>query len=517
MNPVRHIDIACARDPAADCLIDGRSGDRLSYSEVRDRTMRVAGALKHRAHIARAGILSPNDVTAFIVQLGCFRAGVVPIAGNHRYATADNAAIFARFKADVIFLHPDLAVLAPQLITEMGRSVEIVVLGQDVGPDTSDLETWCGDARSEGVVVGDPETPYSIQPTGGTTGLPKGVLLPVREADFSVASFLSLAPARRRPVFLAAVPLTHAAGKIANAIFAQGGSCVVLGAAEPGAILAAIERWGVTQTFLPPTVIYGLLDSGLIPNHDLSALEYLFYGAAPMSPARLADAVRALGPVMAQVYGQTESGLPNCFLGPADHLGSDGQPAGPERLSSAGRINPMCEIALLGEDGQPVAPGEIGEIAVRGDGVMLGYVGDAEATAATRCNGWHLTGDLARIDDEGFVHIVDRAKDLIISGGFNIYPAEVERVVNAHPAVADCAVIGVPDDRWGEAVTAVVETKPGQTVASDDLIALCKERIGSLKAPKSVIMIDTLPRSPVGKVLKRELRERFWHEKERLV
>lgn len=480
-------------------------------------TMRVAAALRARPGVRRAGILSPNDVNAFVVQLGCFRAGVVSVAGNARYALADNAAIFARFEADIVFVHSDLAGIASELCRAIGRETEIVDLGAGSPGGPVGLEQWSGDQLWEGVVISDPDWPCLIQPTGGTTGLPKGVLLPVRESVFAVESFLRLAPSRGRPVFLAAVPLTHAAGKIANAAFAQGGSCVVLPGAEPKAILRAIETWKVTQTFLPPTVIYGLLDGNEIGQHDLSSLQYLFYGAAPIAPERLTEAIRAFGPVMAQVYGQTESGLPNCFLAPADHLGPDGQPAGPERLSSAGRINPLCEVMLLSPEGAQVEPGAVGEIAVRGDGVMLGYVGDDEATNATRRNGWHLTGDLAQIDEDGFLHIVDRAKDLIISGGFNIYPAEVERVINGHSDVADCAVIGIPDDRWGEAVTAVVEARPGCAIDASVLIALCKERIGSLKAPKSIIFVDKLPRSPVGKILKREIREQFWNQKGRQV
>lgn len=517
LNPIVYLDAGCARDPGAPCLIDGTSGAALRYGEVRAMTLTIAGALQARPHVQRAGLLSPNATAALVAQLGCFRAGVLTVAGNARYALADTITIFDRFEIDILFLHPDLASAATEIRDGLCRDIEIVSLGDTPCGDLPALMDWAGGTAWEGLVIGDPDRPYMIQPTGGTTGLPKGVLLPVREAAFTVESLTALAPSRGRPVFLAAVPITHAAGKIANAIFAQGGACVVLPGAEPLNVLAAIARWGITHTFLPPTVIYGLLDSGAISAHDLSTLQYLFYGAAPMSPDRLAEALRMFGPVMAQVYGQTESGLPNCFLAPRDHFAPDGTVAGVERLSSAGRINPHCNLALLDEAGEPVAPGAIGEIAVRGEGVMLGYVDDPEATEATRRKGWHVTGDLARIDADGFIHIVDRAKDIIISGGFNIYPAEVERVINAHPAVADCAVIGIPDDRWGEAVTAVVEAKPSAVVEEIALISLCKERIGSLKAPKLVVVVETLPRSPVGKILKREIRERFWKEKERQV
>ena len=517
MNPIEFVDKACARNPLAPCLIDGVTGRVRSYAEARDFTMRVAGALRDRPQVRRVGILSPNDVTAFLVQLGCFRAAVVTVSGNSRYTVADNAAIFTRFEIDILFLHPTLTDLSAAMREALPHQVEIVDLGDGVDTGFIGIDAWCDVSPWQGVDVQDSEQPYTIQPTGGTTGLPKGVLLPVREAHFAVESLLLLAPSNGTPVFLAAVPLTHAAGKIANAVFAQGGCCVVLPSAEPKTVLATIERWKVTQTFLPPTVIYGLLDCGEVDQYDLGSLQYLFYGAAPIAPKRLADAIRSFGPVLAQVYGQTESGLPNTYLSPEDHLGPDGQPADLRRLAAAGRVNPLCQLAILDEHGIPVEPGMVGEIAVRGAGVMLGYCGDEAATAATKRDGWHVTGDLARIDEDGFVYIVDRAKDLIISGGFNVYPAEVERVINTHGAVADCAVIGIPDSRWGEAVTAVIEMKPGASVNDIELIALCKERIGSLKAPKSVVFVDRLPRSAVGKVLKNELRKRFWCDKERMI
>lgn len=501
----------------APCLIDGLQGTVLDYGQVREWSCRVAGALHRKPQVRMVGILSPNDMHAFMVQLGCHRAGVMVVPGNARYSVADNIAIFRRFGVDIVFVHPSLRGGVVELAASLPDHVEFVDLGEGDGVHLPALETWSAGEPWDGAEITDPEFAYGIQPTGGTTGEPKGVLMPVREIAFAVDSLLQLAPSQGVPAFLAAVPLTHAAGKFMHYIFAQGGCGVLLPGAEPRMVVDAMLRWKITHTFLPPTVIYGLLDSGLVTSGSLPDLQYLFYGAAPMSPARLANAIRAFGPVMAQVYGQTESGLPNCYLSPADHLAPDGSPADEQRLSAAGRINPLCQVALLGEDGEAVAPGEIGEIAIQGDGVMLEYLDDAKATAEVRKGPWHMTGDMARIDEYGFVHIVDRVKDMIISGGFNIYPAEVERVINSHPAVGDCAVVGIPDDRWGEAVTAVVEVKPGATVAEDELIALCKERIGSLKAPKRVILTDRLPRSPVGKLLKREVRQQFWGEKERLV
>jgi acyl-CoA synthetase (AMP-forming)/AMP-acid ligase II len=268
--------------------------------------------------------------------------------------------------------------------------------------------------------------------------------------------------------------------------------------------------------FLPPTVIYALLETPGIESRDFSSLRYLMYGAAPMSLDKLRRAIEMFGPVMHQGYGQTEAPGSIAFLRPGDHF-VDGKIAPDSRLSACGLPAITNAISIQDDHGQHLAQGENGEICVGGDIVMKGYYKQPDKTAEAIVDGWLHTGDIGHLDAEGFLHITDRKKDLIISGGFNVYPSEVEQVIWSHPSVLDCAVIGVPDEKWGEAVKAVIELKPGQSVSAEDIIALCKDRLGSVKAPKSVDFIATLPRSPVGKVLKKDIRAAYWTQADRKI
>jgi acyl-CoA synthetase (AMP-forming)/AMP-acid ligase II len=351
--------------------------------------------------------------------------------------------------------------------------------------------------------------------TGGTTGRPKGVMLTHRNIETYVASHLACMPAAGIPVYLAAAPMTHAAGIICIAMMALGGTTVVIAAPRPPAVLAAIQEYRVTDLFLPPTVIYMLLEQDLAA-HDLSSLRHLMYGGAPMSTQKLQQALHAFGRVMVQIFGQAEAPMLCTFLAPADHFaGNDIAPA--DRLGSAGRPTPFVKLAIMSEDGVLLPLHERGEIVVRGGLVMKGYYKDSEATAQSRAHGWHHTGDIGYQDDQGYLHIIDRKKDMIISGGVNIYPVEIEQVLWAHPAVRDCAVIGVPDPKWGEAVKAVVELTAGSGATAEKLRDFCRERLGPVKAPKTVEIWDVLPRSSVGKVLKREIRAKYWADQVRAI
>jgi acyl-CoA synthetase (AMP-forming)/AMP-acid ligase II len=235
-----------------------------------------------------------------------------------------------------------------------------------------------------------------------------------------------------------------------------------------------------------------------------------------MSVEKLKQAIQVIGPVMMGGYGQTEAPASISFLPPDAHF-DGGRVASDERLASVGRPNPLIRCEIMNEANEILPQGATGEICVRGDLVMKGYYKAPEKTAETVIDGWLHTGDVGHIDADGYLHITDRKKDMIISGGFNVYPSEVEQVIWAHPAVQDCAVIGVPDEKWGETVKAVVELNAGQNATADELIALCKDRLGSVKAPKTVDFVATLPRSPVGKVLKKDLRAQYWRKSDRKI
>jgi len=316
-----------------------------------------------------------------------------------------------------------------------------------------------------------------------------------------------------RPRYLALAPLTHAAGALCFPVMTLGGQIVIMPKPDLTEFLALIERHQITHTFLPPTLIYMLLDHPGLASADLTSLRCLWYGAAPMSVSRLEQALTRIGPVMGQLFGQSEAPMMISTLAPADHFHPDGSLAR-ERLSSAGRPTPLTTVAIMDDAGHLLGPGERGEIVIRGSLVMAGYYKNPQASAEAARHGWHHTGDIGYLDEDSYLFIVDRAKDMIITGGFNVYSAEVEQVLLAHPAVQDCAVIGLPDEKWGERVTAVLQLRPGHAVASDDVRAFVKDRLGSVKAPKQVEVWPDLPRSKVGKILKPEIRSRL-HDSDR--
>jgi fatty-acyl-CoA synthase len=279
---------------------------------------------------------------------------------------------------------------------------------------------------------------------------------------------------------------------------------------SPAEFFGMIEQHRITATMLVPVMIYVLLDSAESRSADLSSLQTIFYGASAMSPTRLAEGIRRWGPIFFQFYGQTEVPMTISVMHKREH-----DPDDLERLGSAGRPVPWVHLALLDDDNRPVAEGEAGEICVRGPLVMKGYRGLPEQTAEATAGGWLHTGDIGRLDADGYLHIVDRKKDMIISGGFNVFPREIEDVIGAHPAVAQVAVIGIPDDRWGEAVKAVVVLRPGQSVDAAELVSRVKAAKGSVQAPKSVDFADAIPMSPLGKPDKKALRARYWGDRVR--
>lgn len=518
MNSIDYFDRGWGLNPDSPCLIHGETGEVHSYAKVRETTLRVANRLReHGFGIGdKAAVLSHNDPQGYSVVLSLLRGGMTWIPINPRNGLENNAQILDLFDCDVLFIQSAFADALPMIRQAAPRIREFVCIDQACAGVPS-LASWLVDASAEEFdVPHDAERIFAIQPTGGTTGFPKGVMLSNRALEAIVAGFMAVAPCAQRPVFLAAAPLTHAAGMVLQHLLAQGGAAVVCPHADRAALLDAIPKFGVTHSFLPPTVIYELLAQPGVRERDYSSLCYFFYGASPMAPDKLRQALDVFGPVMAQIYGQTEAGVPNTFLSPADHY-LDGAIAPPKRLASCGRATPFSRVAIMAEDGRLLGSGEVGEIVVRGQGVMSGYYKNPEATAEARTHGWHHTGDVGYRDADGYFYIVDRMKDMVISGGFNIFSAEVERAVMTHPEVHDCAVIGVPDPKWGEALKAVVILREGSTLDAETLIAHCKSVIGSMKAPKSIDFVNELPRSPVGKVLKRDLRERYWCGHTRLV
>ncbi|WP_280469206.1 AMP-binding protein [Nocardia cyriacigeorgica] len=492
------------RDGVAFTTPDGQT--RITYTEAFDLSHRIAAALRRDGCTDNTpvAVLSPNAPIVFPVILGVLRSGATWLAVNPVSGIDELADLLTLVGARVLLYAATTTDLATQLrarVTGLERTVCI---------DDPELSRWLPPAGTRVPLPPvDPDAVAALFGTGGTTGRPKAVEIPHRAFETMIHG-LNIHLPETEPVNLVAAPMTHAAGALVFPVLSRGGTNVVHNGVRAAEILQSIEHNRITRIFLPPTAIYSLLDAPELAHTDTSTLRYFIYGAAPMSASRLRRAMTAFGPVLAQFYGQVEAPMILSFLSPAEHAEAVTDRALAHRLLSCGRPSTVATIAIVDEAGEPVDRGTTGEIVVRSTLVMRGYHANPEQTAATRRpGGWHATGDLGYLDDDGYLYLVDRKRDLIISGGFNVYPSEVEHVLWNHPAVRDCAVIGIPDPKWGERVAAVVELRPDVEVTSDELIQLCKQRLGSVKAPKEIIF-RALPRSPVGKVLKRELRDSYW-------
>ena len=508
-------DAGAERYPGRPCIEDDRTG--LSYGEVRSATHRIAHALHaaigERGH---AGLYSPNCTDGLLAALGTFRAGTPYVPLNARDSVDDNAWLLDFTECELLFIHSSFTAHLPRLRERVPRLREFVCLDRDL-PEMPSLRAWSARHLDLSVNIRrGPDEVAIIKSTGGTTGRPKGVLQTHRALEEMYRLIESCMPPRKPPVHLVVAPFTHAAGAIAYPLMKHGARQILMEKVDLGRILEAIERERVTYLFLPPTVIYRLLSHADIRHHDYSSLEYFIYGAAPMSVDKLREAIDIFGPVMAQCFGQAEIPLMCTYLSPQEHLVTD-DATSLRRLASAGRATDGTSIAIMADDGKLMSANERGEIVVRGALVTPSYFKNPAASSEAMQHGWRHTGDIGYLDDAGYLYIVDRKRDLIISGGFNVYPGEVEQVLWSHPAIQDCAVIGVPDPDWGEAVKAVVELRSECKATESELLAFCRERLGSVKSPKSVEFWKELPRSSVGKVLKRDIRAKFWVGQKRMV
>ena len=493
-------------------VLDERS---ITYREFGSILSRLVQALKARGLKKGDAVatLSSNRPEAFFVTAAAYLIGLRvtwmhPMASedDHAYLLEDSGVTTLFFDPEAFTQRANaLKTRLPTLTCAFGFGPSRV--GEDI---LAALEAFqpmplVPEANADDVCV--------LVYTGGTTGKPKGVVHTHRVHVSMVMAELAEWDWPHEVRFLAMTPITHAAGAMIVAVLMRSGTFVMNKGFDPQSFLNLVKRHRITCTFLVPTMIYVLLDHPGITTADLSSLEVVIYGASPMSPARLIEAMKVFGPVFMQLYGQSEA--PNCVtvLHKRDH-----DPVGaPHRLASCGVPIANQQIKLLDEEGDEVAVGEVGEICVRGPLVMQGYWNKPEETERALRNGWLYTGDLARRDEDGFFYIVDRSKDMIISGGFNVYPREIEDVLTRHPGVAEAGVIGVPDPKWGEAVKAVVVLKQGASAGGEELIDLVRDAKGAVYAPKSVDFVDALPVTGLGKPDKKALRARYWAGQDRAV
>ncbi|BEP70287.1 MULTISPECIES: long-chain fatty acid--CoA ligase [unclassified Variovorax] len=504
MRLVDYLDKGAQQGADSPCLTMGDAD--LSYGQVQRISWRVARGLQ-RAGIQpgdKVAVLSSNDALAFATVFGISRAGGVWCPINPRNEASENAFVLDAFDCACLVFHSNYAPMVEQMRAQLPKLKALVCLDQRQAFAPA-MDEWLDGLDDAPIDIAPPDDVAMIAGTGGTTGQPKGVMLSGGNLEAMSALTLMGYPFEGRPVYLALAPLTHAAGVLCLPVMALGGRVVIMPKPDLSEFLALIERRRVTHTFLPPTLIYMLLQHPDLAQTKRDSLQCFWYGAAPMSAARLEEALDKIGPVMAQLFGQTEAPMMVSMMPPRAHFNADGSVAR-QRLASAGRPGPLVQVGIMNGEGALLPTGESGEIVVRGSLVMRGYYKDPKATQEASRHGWHHTGDIGYLDGDGFLYIVDRAKDMIISGGFNVYSAEVEQVLMQHPDVQDSAVVGLPDEKWGERVVAVLQLHAGRSVDAEAIKTFVKSRIGSVKAPKQVEVWADLPRSKVGKVLKKEVR-----------
>jgi fatty-acyl-CoA synthase len=483
-------------------------GSTLTGGEMAAAVSRYVQALDSLG-VGPSALLSTNRSEVLLIVaagqvLGARRTALHPLGSLDDHAYAMNDAGIGTLIVDPVF-----AERARGLLAKAPGLKQVLTIGPAPDlPGAVDLVAAADGFRPAPLQPApvDPGHVVSITYTGGTTGRPKGVMGTAQSMLTMSQVMLAEWEWPDAPRFLVCTPLSHAGAAFFVPTLLKGGSLVVLPRFDPAEVLRAVEEQRITATMLVPTMLYALLDHPDSRTRDLSSLQTVYYGAAAINPVRLREAIDRFGPIFAQFYGQSEAPMAISYLPRGEHDDA--------RLTSCGRPSAFLRTALLDEGGNPVAPGHPGEICVAGPLLAAGYWNNPEATAAAFGGGWLRTGDVAREDPDGYWHIVDRVKDMIVTGGFNVFPREVEDAIATHPAVAQVGVIGVPDPTWGEAVTAIVVLRAdtaenGPASLADELKALVRDRKGPVQAPKHVIVVDRLPLTALGKPDKKALRATY--------
>lgn len=490
-----------------------REEDRLfTYAELEERTARVASALRAAGLEKgdRIAWIGKNSDLYFTLFFGAARAGIVMAPIGWRLSPVEWAYIINDTRAKIVFTGPGFDAVLDQLAGKLDHAPRIV-----------------GDTEARALIEATPRAPFTPSSpddavlqlyTSGTTGNPKGAVLSNRNLfalrKNSADADLAYTKWDDDEAVLVAMPCAHIGGTgLGIMALAAGLPGIILAEFNPDGVFDAVEQHGVTRFFIVPAALQMLLLHPRCGTVDYSRLKYILYGAAPIPLELLRQCIKMFGAEFIQAYGMTETTGTICMLPPEDH-----DPEGNKRMRSAGKPLPGVEIRIIGDDGQDMPVGAVGEVVTRSSNNMLGYWNLPEATARTMTgDGWIHTGDAGYMDEDGYLYIHDRVKDMIITGGENVYPAEVESAIYGHPAVQEVAVIGIPDPKWGETVKAVVVPKPGTTVEEADIIAWARERIAPFKCPRSVDVIEALPRNASGKILRKDLRAPYWEGYERMV
>ncbi len=494
---------------------------QLSYEQFDARVNRLANGLGRLGLVKgdNVAILQYNCPETLESLFACFKAGFGSVPINFRLHPKEFAYIIDHSEAKAVIVTPEFNESIVEIRDRLPRVKHLItVLGANERLMDYEKLIAVESDRFDEVDTGLDDLAWLFY-TSGTTGNPKGAMLTHRVILRMTMNFYAdISPLSPSDVILHAAPLSHGSGLYALPAIGKGATNVILESKSFDAelVFGAIERYRISSMWAAPTMIKLMIDSEACDRYDHSSLKSLIYGGGPMYAEDLKRAMQKLGPCLVQLFGQGESPMTITYLPPWDHV-LEGTPEQAARLSSAGIQRTDVEVKIFGLDDTELPAGQVGEIVTRSYLVMKGYWRNPEASVDTLRNGWLHTGDVGYMDKKGYLFILDRSKDMIVSGGENVYPREIEEILMRHPAVREVAVIGVPDDRWGESIKAIVVLAPGADATENELIAFCKDNIASYKKPKSVDFVDSLPKNNYGKIVKRDLRAGYWADRDRKI
>ena len=493
---------------------------RITFSEFNTRVNKLIHALPEMG-VKKGdvlGILSWSCLGFVDVYGAAMKGGFIASPFNPRLQTNELEYIINYSEANTLFVGPELVEVANSLKPRLPKIKNFISLEGSAPGMLTHQDLLAAHPGQEPDIQVNEDDPVCIIYTSGTTGVPRGALYTQRrfiEDSKTLVIDMNLNPRDKR---VQITPLFHIAGNshFRSSLYSAGCN-IIMKFFDAAVTLETIQKERATHIDIVPTHLVAMLNLPDLNKYDFSSLRFLWYGASPMPLEVLKRGMKVFGPIIAQGYGQSESGPAISHLSREDHNVLDRPEAEQKKLSSAGRPDIGVQVRIVDENDNDLKPGKVGEIIVRSRHIMVEYWHKPDETRGTLINGWLHTGDMGYYDKEGYIYIADRKKDMIISGGENIYPREVEEVLYQHPAVLEAAVIGIPDPYWVERVHAIVVTKKGASTTAEEIIAFCKKNIAGYKAPKSVEFVDSLPKNPAGKILKRELRGKYWTDLERKV
>jgi acyl-CoA synthetase (AMP-forming)/AMP-acid ligase II len=517
MNLGRYISRSAVHFANHTALVFGEK--RYTYAELDRRTNRLAQGLISLGLKPgdRVAVQSWNRPEIVELEVACYKAGFVRIPINARLSAGEAVEILNNAEVSAFLTDAKHG----EAILALGASLETVrhfICLDEVPAGKIGCEALLASGRDEMPDVEvDPGDLAVLTYSSGTTGKLKGIMQSYGNRMAMIRKALMFPEVRLKSgdVFVHVGPITHASGMLLMPAMFCGACNVIVGRFDVALLLETIRKEKANYTMVVPAMIHMILAFPEVRKYDLSSLKGIFYGAAPISPAVVEKAIALFGPILSQGYGMSETTSFVSILTASEHV--EALKNCPTRLSSCGRPVFDTEVRVVDEEGRDVKPGEMGEIIMRGPDIMQGYYRDPELTAETIRDGWIHSSDMAKVDEEGYITILDRKKDMIISGGFNVYPSEVENVLYTHPAVFEACVLAVPDEKWGEAIKAVVVLKPGASATAEELIAHCEQSLSSFKKPRSVDFVPELPKNPNGKIAKRAIKDFYWAGKERRV